>query len=82
MSRKVENQCVECPKEMGCIGESCRYKNVIVDYCDICGDENAEYQIDNEDYCKECLKEYLQEAFDELTLSEKASLLKIKVRRI
>ena len=80
--RKYENQCVGCPEGMGCLGKSCPYVDVPVDYCDQCNDENAEYQIDGEDYCEECAKNYLQESFDELTITEKAEALNIDLSKI
>lgn len=75
--RKYENHCVGCPTEMGCLGSSCIYMNVPVDYCDQCDSEDAEYTIDGEDYCEDCAKEYLQEVFDDLTISEKAEALDV-----
>lgn len=80
MSRKYESQCVDCG--LPCLGSACRYYRVAVDYCDSCGDENAEYVIDGEDYCEECAKEYIKDAFDDLTLSKQAELLNIDMRRI
>ena len=52
--RKYENHCVDCPREMGCLGSSCPYVNVPVDYCDECGSDNAEYVIDGDDLCEDC----------------------------
>lgn len=80
--RKYENQCVGCPTEMGCLGSSCPYRNVPVDYCDQCDGEGAEYRIDDEDYCEDCVKEYLQEVFDDLTISEKAEALDVDLSTI
>lgn len=72
---KLENQCVDCG--LPCIGNSCRYRNVPVYYCDECGNDNACYSIDGEHYCEDCAKKYLKEVFDDLTLSEQAEVLKI-----
>ena len=41
MSRRIENHCVDCG--LPCLGSSCPYRNVPVDYCDDCGDEGAKY---------------------------------------
>lgn len=60
-----------------CIGSSCVYKNVPHHYCDVCNTKNAPYHIYGCDYCKEHTEELLQDAFDELTISEKAKLLNI-----
>lgn len=80
MSRKYENQCVDCG--LPCLGNSCRYRNVPVDYCDECGSEYAEYRIDGEDLCEDCVKEQIRDAFNDLTLSEQAELLDIDLDTI
>ena len=80
--RKYKNDCVGCPPEMGCLGGSCPYVDVPYDYCDICGSDNAEYRIEGKDYCETCAKAYLQDAVDELTISELAELLHIECERI
>ena len=80
--RRYENDCVGCPPDMGCLGRACPYANVPYDYCDICGSDDAKYRINDEDYCEECVKAYLQDAFDELTILEKAEALDIDVREI
>ncbi len=80
MSRKIENQCVDCG--LPCLGNSCPYRNVPVDYCDDCGDEGAEYRLDNEDLCKECAEERIRQSFDELSLLEQADALNISLSRI
>lgn len=49
-----ENDCVGCPTEMGCLGESCPKMNVPYYYCDICGDE-AKYEYGSKEYCLDCL---------------------------
>ena len=54
---KYEDECVGCPPEMGCLGNSCRYKNVKHLYCDRCGEDCEElYVFDGEVLCEECLK--------------------------
>ena len=53
--KKIENECVGCPKEMGCLGDSCSYRNVIRYYCDRCGDETVLYNYYGEEICKDCL---------------------------
>lgn len=78
---KYENQCVDCPKEMGCLGNSCRYRNVSVYYCDTCGDE-ADYEIDGDHYCWDCAAEYLRDRFEFLSLMERAEMLDIDLRKV
>ena len=40
---KIENECVDCPPDLGCIGSACKYKNVPRYYCDICGKNICDY---------------------------------------
>ena len=57
--QRIENHCVGCAKEMGCMGSACPNRNVKVTYCDCCGDEidGIIYEVDGEDYCEYCLKD-------------------------
>lgn len=55
--KKIENECVNCPVEMGCIGDACPNKNVTRYYCDNCGEEEMLYIYDGEELCQECLLE-------------------------
>jgi hypothetical protein len=53
---KIEDHCVGCPPEMGCIGSLCPYNEVEVHYCDRCGAELDDiYRWDDEELCEECL---------------------------
>ena len=54
---RYEDQCVGCPPERGCLGNSCPYKSVSVYVCDECGDEDVElYEFDDgSQLCKSCL---------------------------
>jgi len=55
---KYENQCVDCG--LPCLGSRCSHRNVLVYYCDVCGDEidiDDVYEVDDEDLCEDCLKE-------------------------
>lgn len=78
--KKLENQCVGCPTEMGCLASACRYRNVPVYYCDICGDY-ATYQLKDEDYCEDCMEKYLQDLFNDLSIEEQAELLDVDLSR-
>ena len=80
--RKYENQCVCYHEGIGYFGSACPYMNVSVDYCDICRDEGAKYRIDDKDYCMDCAKKYLQEVFDDLTISEKAEVLEVDLDKL
>ena len=56
---KYENECVGCPPEIGCFGESCSKRNVPHYYCDKCGNENKLYHWDDRELCAECVIEQL-----------------------
>ena len=52
----VESECVDCPKELGCIYEACPYYKVTRYYCDCCHDEVDDLYIwDNEELCADCV---------------------------
>lgn len=78
--RRIENHCVDCG--LPCLGKSCPYVDVAVDYCDECGEENAKYRIDGQDYCEDCAENYIEETWNDKTISEKAELLNIDFSEI
>ena len=52
-----EDDCVGCPPEMGCLGNTCPFKNVPHYYCDMCGreyehDDLREYE--GGEICESC----------------------------
>ena len=50
------NECVDCPKEMGCLGSSCPYMHVPHLICDKCGEEVEElYYLDGDQLCEYCV---------------------------
>ena len=53
----IENECVGCPKEMGCINSACPYIDVPHFYCDKCGDETKLYYYNGDELCVNCLLE-------------------------
>jgi hypothetical protein len=57
----IENHCVDCPKEMGCLGDSCPYMNVPHYYCDKCKEEEKLYHYDGEQLCINCIEKRLEE---------------------
>lgn len=57
--RVIENECVGCPPDMGCLGSSCPYRNVERYYCDKCGAENVLYHWDDSELCAECVLKQL-----------------------
>lgn len=56
----VENECVGCPPEIGCIGSTCPYLNVIRCYCDECDDEGRLYKFDGQQICIDCVAKRLE----------------------
>ena len=69
-----ENHCVDC--QLPCLGNACSLVNVPVVVCDVCG-EHAEYRIDHQDLCERHAKEYIEEAWEGLSLLEKAQALEL-----
>ena len=57
---EIENECVGCPGELGCIGNSCRYMNVVRFYCDGCGEEKQLYYWDGIELCIDCIEHKLE----------------------
>lgn len=53
--KQIENECVCCEPSLGCLGNRCRYRNVVRYYCDRCGDETTLYNYYGEELCEECL---------------------------
>lgn len=53
--RRIEDDCVDCPREMGCFGSSCPLKNVPHYYCDNCGDEAPLYRFNDSELCEYCV---------------------------
>lgn len=57
---EIEDGCVGCPSEMGCLGSSCPNKNIRVYsyFCDKCGDAcdpEELYIVDDEELCSYCV---------------------------
>lgn len=53
---RTENECVGCPKGMGCI--NCGYSRVIHLICDSCGEESDKlYNTDDGQVCPDCLED-------------------------
>lgn len=51
--KKVENECVDCGLQ--CMGNACRYRNVVRFYCDECGIEGKLRRYNDRELCKDCL---------------------------
>lgn len=78
--RKNESQCVDCG--LPCIGSKCPNYAATVVYCDNCGWAGAEYQVDDLDLCEDCLGDYLEETFKNMTISERVLACGKEVEKI
>lgn len=58
---QIENECVGCPPEIGCLGSSCPQRHVPHYYCDDCGDEEKLYWFQGLQLCIDCIKYRLEE---------------------
>ena len=53
---KYRNECVGCPPEMGCLGNSCPNRSIPYLVCDKCGYEVGKlYKADDKEVCEDCL---------------------------
>lgn len=71
---RIENHCVDC--QLPCIGNQCPLRKVEVIICDECG-AYADYHIEGNDFCEDCAKEYLDDQWNGMTVSEKTQALNI-----
>lgn len=55
-----KNECVRCPREMGCLGDSCSNRNVPHLVCDKCEEETQLYHYDGQELCIDCIEEKLE----------------------
>lgn len=64
---KFEDQCVGCPAEMGCMGNSCPYMNVPIFICDVC-ESKVLYKdirdIDGQHICRDCYMDKCETEFN------------------
>lgn len=66
MSVTFENECVGCPPEIGCAGDTCPNRRVAHYFCDKCDAEvsiGELYDVDGEDLCEDCLKERFRKEY-------------------
>ncbi len=69
---RIRDECVGCPSDMGCMGNSCPYINVPVHICDNRGcDCEAEYNIDGDEFCESCTIDYIKDVFNSLNFTQK-----------
>lgn len=60
--KKIISQCFGC--DISCI--NCGRKNIPVRVCNQCQIEQADYIVDDEDYCQDCLTEKVRNEFIEM----------------
>lgn len=58
--KKIKNECVGCPPEIGCLGNSCPNRNVVRFYCDCCGEEAKLFYYDGKEMCLDCIEDTLE----------------------
>lgn len=58
--KTIKDECVGCPPEIGCLGSSCPYKDVVHYYCDNCGEETQLYYYDDKELCIDCIEKTLE----------------------
>ena len=56
-----EDECVNCPPEMGCLGDSCPNKRVPHYICDKCDEEDTLYEFEGRQLCADCVLNELEE---------------------
>ena len=73
---QYEDDCVGCPPEIGCFGNSCPKRNIPHTYCDRCGDEAKLYSFDDEEICENCFEQEMIAVFNDLSFEDKLDLMK------
>jgi hypothetical protein len=58
--KRIENDCVDCPREIGCFGDTCPLMNVPHYYCDECGYEATLYHYNDRELCEYCVLKELE----------------------
>ena len=56
----LEDECVNCPPELGCLGNCCPNRNVPHYICDKCNEEDVLYELDDRQLCADCLLNELE----------------------
>ena len=62
--KTIENECVGCPPEIGCLGSSCPNLNVVHYYCDECEEEAQLYHYNGQELCIDCIEKSLEKVTD------------------
>lgn len=74
------NECVECG--LPCLGVDCPNRNTYRYYCDECGEEGVDYEIEGEELCEECAEKNLNELLLQLSIEEKAEAIGIYIYKL
>lgn len=57
----IGSDCVDCPKELGCIFSACPYYKVVRFVCDECNEESDDlYWFGSDQLCPECALKQLE----------------------
>ena len=66
MSVVFEDNCLDCPPELGCMGDACPNRREAHYFCDKCDEEVSPeglYEVDDEDLCENCLKDLFRKEY-------------------
>ena len=57
---KYKDECIGCPPEKGCLGNSCPNIHIPYHICDDCGEEDESiYEYEGQELCLSCLLDKL-----------------------
>lgn len=72
--KKYIDECVDCGASP-CLGRSCPYRHIEVDYCDECGAEETAYIINGKSFCERCAAKEFKRQFDRMPMLVQLSCL-------
>ena len=58
--KRIENDCVDCPIDIGCVHSACPYYNAPHYYCDECETETELYIFEDQELCIHCIADKLE----------------------
>lgn len=74
------NSCVQCG--LPCLGSFCPNRHTYDYFCDQCGEEGVDYDIEDEELCEECTEKFLTDLFNQLSTEEKAKALDVNIHKL
>lgn len=70
---KKETDCLGCG--LPCLGYTCPHYKMIYAECDLCGNDDAKYELNDEHLCDDCVKLVLRDEWNKNSDIEKADIL-------